>query len=228
MAETIVRVESLAKTYRSGTINLTVFSGLNLELYFGESVAVIGESGAGKSTLLHLLGALDRPTAGEIYFESQPLSGRSDMELAGIRNQKIGFVWQSYYLQPEFTALENVMMPLLIGETARGEAESKARPWLERMGLSDRASHRAGELSGGEQQRVTIARALVTEPKLVLADEPTGNLDSSTAEAIMDLLVGLPRAHKLTVVIATHNLTLARRCDRVFRIDSGRIRATDL
>ena len=228
MAETIVRVESLAKTYRSGTIDLTVFSGLNLELYFGESVAVIGESGAGKSTLLHLLGALDRPTAGEIYFESQPLSGRSDTELAGIRNQEIGFVWQSYYLQPEFTALENVMMPLLIGETARGEAESKARPWLERVGLSDRASHRAGELSGGEQQRVTIARALVTEPKLVLADEPTGNLDSSNAEAIMDLLVGLPRAHKLTVVIATHNLMLARRCDRVFRIDSGRIRATDL
>ena len=228
MAETIVRVESLAKTYRSGTIDLTVFSGLNLQLYFGESVAVIGESGAGKSTLLHLLGALDRPTAGEIYFESQPLSARSDTELAGIRNQEIGFVWQSYYLQPEFTALENVMMPLLIGETARGEAESKAGPWLERVGLSDRASHRAGELSGGEQQRVTIARALVTEPKLVLADEPTGNLDSSNAEAIMDLLVGLPRAHKLTVVIATHNLTLARRCDRVFRIDSGRIRAIDL
>ena len=164
---------------------------------------------------MHLLGALDRPTAGEIHFESQPLSARSDTELADIRNQKIGFVWQSYYLQPEFTALENVMMPLLIGETARREAESKARPWLERVGLSDRAFHRAGELSGGEQQRVTIARALVTEPKLVLADEPTGNLDAGNAETIMDLLVGLPRARKLTVVIATHSLTLARRCDRV-------------
>ena len=228
MAETILRVESLGKTYRSGAMDLTVFSALNLELYFGESVAVIGESGAGKSTLLHLLGALDRPTAGEIYFESQPLSGRSYTELAGIRNRKIGFVWQSYYLQPEFTALENVMMPLLIAETARREAESQARPWLERVGLADRASHRAGELSGGEQQRVTIARALVTEPKLVLADEPTGNLDADNAEAIMGLLVGLPRAQKLTVVIATHSPTLARRCDRVFRIDSGQIQALDL
>ena len=228
MPEIIVRAENLARTYRSGAIDLTVFSGLNLELYFGESVAVIGESGAGKSTLLHLLGALDRPTAGEIHFESQPLSERSDTELAGMRNRQIGFVWQSYYLQPEFTALENVMMPLLIGETARREAESKARPWLERVGLADRASHRAGELSGGEQQRVTIARALVTEPKLILADEPTGNLDAGNAEAIMDLLVGLPRAHKLTVVIATHSLALARRCDRVFRIDSGQIRAIDL
>ncbi len=228
MAETIVRVEGLAKTYRSGAIDLTVFSGLNLELYFGESVAVIGESGAGKSTLLHLLGALDRPTAGEVYFELQPLSGFSDTELAGIRNQEIGFVWQSYYLQPEFTALENVMMPLLIGETARREAESKAKPWLDRVGLADRASHRAGELSGGEQQRVTIARALVTEPKLVLADEPTGNLDADNAKAIMDLLVGLPRTQKLTVVIATHSLTLARRCDRVFRIDNEQIRAVNL
>ncbi len=228
MAETIVRVEGLAKTYRSGAIDLTVFSGLNLELYLGESVAFIGESGAGKSTLLHLLGALDRPTAGEVYFELQPLSGCSDTELAGIRNQEIGFVWQSYYLQPEFTALENVMMPLLIGETAHREAESKARPWLERVGLADRASHRAGELSGGEQQRVTIARALVTEPKLILADEPTGNLDSDNAEAIMDLLVGLPRAHKLTVVIATHSLALARRCDRVFRINNGQVSAIDL
>ena len=201
---------------------MTVFSGLNLELYPGESVAVIGESGAGKSTLLHLLGALDRPTAGEIYFESQPLSGRSDTELAGIRNHKIGFVWQSYYLQPEFTALENVMMPLLIGETARREAESKARPWLERVGLSDRASHRAGELSGGEQQRVTIARALVTEPKLVLADEPTGNLDPENAAEVIRHLAEFHRGGG-TVVLVTHGAAADAHADRTLRLEQGRL-----
>lgn len=228
MTEPIVKVESLTKSYSSGTAGLTVFSGLNLQLHPGETVAIIGESGAGKSTLLHLLGALDRPTAGEIYFESQPLSGCSDADLSRIRNQKIGFVWQNYYLQPEFTTLENVMMPLLIGEIARSVAEYKARLWLERVGLVHRETHRVGELSGGEQQRVTIARALVTEPRLVLADEPTGNLDSGNTEVIMDLLVGLPREQKITVLIATHNLTLVRRCDRVFRINEGQIDALDL
>ncbi len=228
MAEALVRVENLAKIYRSGATDLTVFSMLNFELEAGQSVALVGESGAGKSTLLHLLGALDKPSEGEIYFQSMPLSARSDAELARFRNEQVGFVWQNYYLLPEFTALENVMMPLLVGSRDRARAESEAHKWLALVGLAGRATHRPGELSGGEQQRVATARALVTSPKLLMADEPTGNLDQRTGESIMDLIVDLPRSHGLAAVIATHNLAFARRCDRAFRMESGRLEETDL
>jgi lipoprotein-releasing system ATP-binding protein len=222
VAEPILRAEQLAKTYRSGESDLTVFSGLDLELRSGESVALVGESGVGKSTLLHLLGALDTPSNGEIYFEARPLSELSETDLADYRNRKVGYIWQNHHLLPEFTALENVMMPLLIGDTPREQAEAAGRKWLDLVGLAQRAWHQAGELSGGEQQRVALARALTSEPQLILADEPTGNLDQKTGESIIDLLLSLPRAHRIAAMIATHNLGLAHRCDRLLRMQAGR------
>ncbi len=223
MNDPIVRVENLAKIYRSGDSDLTVFAEARFELHTGESVALIGESGAGKSTLLHLLGALDTPSAGQIFYAGASLASFSEAELADFRNREVGYVWQSYHLLPEFSALENVMMPLLIAGLDATRAEPRAKDWLEQVGLSDRATHRAGELSGGEQQRISIARALVSGPKLFLADEPTGNLDESTAAAVMGLILDLNQSHNLTTVIATHNLSFARRCGRVFRIEGCRV-----
>ena len=223
MPETLIRLEKLVKTYSSGDSVLSVLSELSFELYRGESVAVVGESGVGKSTLLHLLGGLDTPTSGEVIFQSSAISSFGEAALADFRNRQTGYVWQNFHLLPEFTAIENAMMPLLIAGRTQERAEPQARKWLERVGLADRAHHRAGELSGGEQQRVTIARALVTGPKLVLADEPTGNLDQETGEKVIELLVSLPRDHGVTLVVATHNLGFAGRCDRVLRIEAGKI-----
>ena len=220
-----IRTAGLTKRFRSGASELTIFEGLNLEVERGERLALVGESGAGKSTLLHLLGALDRPTDGKIYFGSRELTALPDAELAEFRNREIGFVWQTHYLLPEFTALENVMMPLLIRGVSRAEAAPSSWATLEEVGLKARASHRAGELSGGEQQRVVLARALVGNPECLLADEPTGNLDYKTGETIMDLLSELHRSHRLTSVFVTHNLAFARRCDRVLRMESGALRA---
>jgi lipoprotein-releasing system ATP-binding protein len=228
MAERIIRTENLTKIYRSGEVDLVIFSGLSLEICAGESVALVGESGVGKSTLLHLLAALDRPTAGEIYFQEEPLSKLPENRLADYRNQKVGYVWQNHHLLPEFSALENVMMPLLIRGVSQGQAEPASHAWLASVGLAERAHHRAGELSGGEQQRVAVARALVADPPLLIADEPTGNLDQKTGEAIIDLLVSLPRTHQLAAIVATHNLTLAGLCDRVLRIEDGRCREETL
>ena len=219
----LVCVENLRKVFRSGDIDLVVIDDANFELRSGESVALVGESGAGKTTLLYLLGALDNMTSGEIYFDTKPLSQRSETELAEFRNTSIGYVWQNYHLLPEFSALENVMMPLLIGEVSRANAEKAAWRWLDEVGLADRAHHQAGELSGGEQQRVALARSLVTSPRLLLADEPTGNLDVGTAQGIMDIVLALPASHDLAVIVATHNLTFAGRCDRVLRIEAGRV-----
>jgi lipoprotein-releasing system ATP-binding protein len=219
----LVRTVDLTRTYRSGAADLIVFDGVNLEVEPGECLAIVGESGAGKSTLLHLVGALDRPTSGTIYFEDRDLSQLTDSELAEFRNREIGFVWQIHYLLPEFTALENVMMPLLIGGKSHGEAEREAAGWLAEVGLADRVTHRSGELSGGEQQRVALARALVARPKLLLADEPTGNLDLRNGEMIFDLLRELHRSHQLTSIIVTHNLGFARRCDRVLQLEAGRL-----
>ena len=219
----LIRTVDLARVYRSGGADLTVFSEINLEVERGEQVAIVGESGAGKSTLLHLLGALDRPSAGAIYFNSRDLSQLTDAELAEFRNREVGFVWQIHYLLPEFTALENVMMPLLIRGKGRKQAEPEASTWLAEVGLADRASHRSGELSGGEQQRVALARALVNRPSLLLADEPTGNLDLRNGEMIFDLIGQLHRSHNLTSIIATHNLAFARRCDRVLHLEAGRL-----
>ena len=214
-------MENLSKVYRSGETDLVVLDRVNFEVQPGERLALVGESGAGKSTLLHLLGGLDRPTSGTIYYKTKDISGLGDSDLADFRNREIGFVWQIHYLLPEFTALENVMMPLLIRGGSHAEAASTSLARLEEVGLRARASHRAGELSGGEQQRVVLARALVGNPSVLVADEPTGNLDFRTGEMIFDLLTSLHRSHQLTSVFVTHNLSFARRCDRILRMERG-------
>jgi len=225
--EIAVRTVHLAKVYPSGEAEITVFRDLNLEVKSGESVAVIGESGAGKSTLLHLLGGLDRPSEGAIYFGERRISELNDGELSEFRNREIGFVWQSHSLLPEFTALENVMMPLLIRGTAHQKAARTAMERLVQVGLEHRATHRAGELSGGEQQRVSLARALAGSPKVLLADEPTGSLDYRTGEGIVSLLEQLQRQLELTSILVTHNLAFARRCDRVLILDKGQLHPMD-
>jgi lipoprotein-releasing system ATP-binding protein len=200
-----------------------VFENLSFRVERGELVAIVGESGSGKSTLLHVLGALDRPSGGDVYCAHLRLGSLSGEHAADFRNREIGYVWQFHYLLPEFTAIENVAMPLLLRGGAAAGAEAEARKWLREVGLEQRGHHRSGELSGGEQQRVSLARALVTKPKLLLADEPTGDLDSRTAEAVFELISRLHREYSLTSLIATHNLAFARRCDRVLRLQQGRI-----
>jgi lipoprotein-releasing system ATP-binding protein len=205
-----------------------VFQELSLEVCRGERLAIIGESGAGKSTLLHLLGGLDRPTSGEIYYEGRDLGSLDDQELADFRNRELAFVWQNPSLLPEFTAEENVAMPLLIRGMSREAATKIAAARLGEVGLSGRRSHRSGELSGGEQQRVALARALATEPKVLLADEPTGNLDFRTGEATISLLFDLHETHRLTSVFVTHNISFASRCDRVFEMKKGSLLQTSV
>jgi len=221
MSDLYIRASNLTKIYRTGATDLVVFSDISLEVPRGEMLALVGESGAGKSTLLHLLGGLDRPTNGTIYYGTKEITGLADAEQADFRNREIGFVWQIHYLLPEFTAQENVMMPLLIRGWPHLRAASEALARLDEVGLRARALHRAGELSGGEQQRVALARALVGRPSVLLADEPTGNLDFRTGEMIFELLEGLHRSHQLTSVLVTHNLSFARRCDRALTLDKG-------
>ena len=216
-----IRAEQLARRYRSGDQAVVVFSGLNLDVAPGERVAIIGESGAGKSTLLYLLGALDRPTGGAVRYGGESIYDYDDAQLAWFRNRTIGFVWQMNSLLPEFTALENVLMPLVVRGSDFGAAEKLARTRLEEVGLAGRVRHRAGELSGGEQQRVALARALAGDPKVLLADEPTGNLDYKTAESIQALIAELHRRHRLTSVMVTHNLAFAQGCDRVLQLEKG-------
>ena len=216
-----VRTVNLAKTYRAPGGDLAIFSGLNMAVPVGEKLALVGESGAGKSTLLHLLGGLDRPSEGAIYFGQKDICQLSASDLATFRNRELGFVWQVYSLLVEFTALENVMMPLLIRGQAREEAELVALTRLDEVGLKSRAEHRAGELSGGEQQRVVLARALVGNPSVLLADEPTGSLDFRTGEMIMSLLDELHQSRRLTSIHVTHNWNFARRADRILRLERG-------
>jgi lipoprotein-releasing system ATP-binding protein len=218
-----LRVDGLKKVFRSGAAELVLFENLSFEVAQGEMLAIVGQSGAGKSTLLHTAGALDRPTEGEVYFENLRLNSLSENAAADFRNREIGFVWQFHYLLPEFTALENVAMPLLMRGTAKAGAEREALSWLEQVGLRDRSHHRAGELSGGEQQRAALARALITKPKLLLADEPTGDLDNRTAESVFELIARLHAEHQLSSLIATHNHSFARRCHRVIRLEGGRV-----
>jgi len=219
----MIRVENLKKAFRSGPSDLVLFENLSFQVAKGEMLAIVGESGAGKSTLLHILGALDRPSAGDVYFAHLRLSSLSEDGAAEFRNREIGFVWQFHYLLPEFTALENVAMPLLLRGTSRQQAQGEASRWLREVGLEQRSHHRSGELSGGEQQRVALARALITQPKLLLADEPTGDLDTRTADSVFELIARLHRDYQLTSLIATHNLAFARRCHRVLRLEAGRI-----
>lgn len=216
-----LRAEALGKVYRSGGTEIRVFDDLSLEVRRGERLAIIGESGSGKSTLLHLLGGLDRPSNGRIFYGSRDIVSFSDRALADFRNQELGFVWQNPSLLPEFTALENVMMPLLIRGTSAEQAMESAIQLLREVGLLARQHHRAGELSGGEQQRVVVARALAGSPSVLLADEPTGSLDFRTSDMVIGLLSDLHMAHGLTSVFVTHNLSFADRCDRVLELRKG-------
>ena len=219
----IIEVSGLKKSYRTASRELELFQGVDLEVAEGELVAIVGQSGAGKSTLLHILGALDAPSAGRVYCASTNVAHLSPREAAKFRNREIGYVWQFHYLLPEFTALENVAMPLLARGVSRREASAVAANWLREVDLEDRAAHRPGELSGGEQQRVALARALVNLPRLLLADEPTGDLDQITAGRVFDLIERLHRNHGLTSIVVTHNLDLARRCARVLQLEAGRL-----
>ena len=223
VAAAVLEARGLAKVYRSGAAELRVLSGVDLALARGEMVALVGPSGAGKSTLLHLLAALDRPTSGTVYFAAKALETLTDEALAELRNRQIGFVWQRHHLLPDFTAGENVALPLLMRGTRRSEALDTARQWLGEVGLAERTGQRAGELSGGEQQRVALARALVSEPAVLLADEPTGNLDEENAESIFQLMQRLHRTHRLSSILATHNPGLAGRCDRVLGLEHGKL-----
>ena len=221
--EWILRAQGLKKVFRSGESDLVLFENLSFQVAKGEMLAIVGESGAGKSTLLHILGALDSASSGDVYCAHLHLSSLSERDAAEFRNREIGFVWQFHYLLPEFTALENVAMPLLLRGVSQQQAQGEASRWLREVGLEQRSHHRSGELSGGEQQRIALARALITRPKLLLADEPTGDLDSRTADSVFDLIARLHRDYQLTSLIATHNLVFARRCDRVMRLQNGRL-----
>ena len=216
-----LRIENLAKIYRSGDKDLVIFRDLALQVAEGEQVAIIGESGAGKSTLLHLISGLDKPSAGAIYYKNKNIIGLPEPELSDFRNREIGYVWQQHHLLPEFSAEENVSMPLRIRGESGARATAEAQASLKEVGLGDRAHHRAGELSGGEQQRIAIARALAANPSLLLADEPTGNLDEGTGQMIFDLLADIRKRRNLTAIIVTHNLHFAQRCDRVLKLEGG-------
>lgn len=232
---TMLRAEGLTKIYPAvvgdargkghARGEVVLFRGLSFEVKTGEMVAIVGESGSGKSSLLHLLAALDTPTEGDVWVGEAGaeirVGGLNARQAAEFRNREVGYVWQFHYLLPEFTAEENVAMPLLARGEAKAAAVKKAREWLNKVGLAERANHRSGELSGGEQQRVSLARALVTGPKLLLADEPTGDLDSQTGEAVFDLIQKLHGEHPLTSVLVTHNMEFAMRCRRVLRLRNG-------
>ncbi len=217
----VVEVRNLEKSYRTARGNLQLFRQLNFTVQAREMVAIVGQSGAGKSTLLHILGALDAPSSGTVYCASTDVATLTPRQAAGFRNREIGYVWQFHYLLPEFTAIENVAMPLLAGGVKRKEALERAAQWLVEVGLAERYDHRSGELSGGEQQRVALARALVNGPRLLLADEPTGDLDAATADRIFEIIERLHASHGLTSILVTHNLDLAARCGRILRLENG-------
>lgn len=225
----VLVAQGITKTFRGGDGGvLSILSGVDLTVARGEMVAIMGASGAGKSTLLHLLGALDRPTRGSVWIDGESTEGRSDEDLARLRNRKVGFVFQFHHLLREFSAIENVMMPILIGGGTERQARSRAEELLSKVGLSGRMDHRPSELSGGEQQRTAVARALATDPALVLADEPSGNLDHGNAERLHDLLSELARDLELGLVVVTHNGALASRADRILLLEDGVLAETDL
>jgi lipoprotein-releasing system ATP-binding protein len=227
VAEALLVGEDLEREYRTGPEIVRVLRGASVEIGVGEVVALVGASGVGKSTLLHLLGALDRPSAGRVLFQGQDLFSRSEASLARYRRDEVGFVYQFYNLLGEMTAVENAMLPALIARRPRREARERAAAALAEVGLGDRLNHRPGELSGGEQQRVAVARAIMNGPRIILADEPTGNLDPKTSEVVYDLFLQLQATRGIAFLIATHNPALARRADRIYRLVDGRAREYD-
>ncbi len=225
----VLEAHDIAKSYRGGDgSTLHILNGVNLAVRRGEMIAIVGESGAGKSTLLHVIGALDRPTRGHVLIGGEPINDRTDDELAVIRNKQVGFVFQYHHLLREFSALENVMMPLRIGGVPVPEAQSRAADLLSRVGLSARMHHRPSALSGGEQQRTAVARALAVDPAVVLADEPTGNLDHRNGERLQEVFAQLARDLEIGMVVVTHNRTLAARADRALLLEDGRLVDTDV
>ncbi len=222
MSETILALKNIVKSFGKEETKVEVLKGIDLNLAPGETIAVLGASGAGKSTLLHIMGGLERPTAGDVLYQGQDIYAMGEAPLANFRNRELGFIFQSHHLLPEFTALENVMLPMLISKKSRDAATWEAKELLKNVGLSNREKHKPGELSGGEQQRVAVARALVRRPKIVLADEPTGNLDSKTGNETFGLMMELNRELKITFVMVTHNEKLAARMGRQIVVRDGR------
>lgn len=223
MQEILLKARKVCRTYTEGSVKTTVLHDVNIDIYADEITAIIGKSGSGKSTLLHILGTLDSQSEGEITFDNINLKDLSSSQKADFRNKSLGFVYQFHHLLGDFTALENVMMPLIIAKTPIDKAKDRAREYLIKVGLEHRLNYKPSEMSGGERQRVAIARAMVNHPKLILADEPTGNLDANNAKAVFELFLNLAHTEHTAVVMVTHDESLAKRCDRIYTIEDGRI-----
>jgi lipoprotein-releasing system ATP-binding protein len=221
VTEAILEARDVHKSFRQGPVTLEVLQGINIQVHTGERIAIVGSSGSGKTTLLQILGGLDQPTTGQVLIEGQDIHQQSEQQRGALRNRALGFVYQFHHLLPEFTALENVSMPLLVRRMKVSEAKERARRLLDRVGLGQRLNHRPDQLSGGERQRAAVARALVTEPKIVLADEPTGNLDGTNAESVFALMLELNRELGTSLVVVTHDMRLASRMERIYAIEKG-------